>query len=153
MKKASSGMRPTMGTLSGAEPISQSCRQSISSPRTMWERPPSAVRSSKARRFLSARKTLSSCARRTAEGGCPHKNLLLSRRLWPSPRLVGFFGQHDGGRTRDAAIFSYAPEVHNHQHRGHDRNADAVPYVGAQQRVGIDDRATQQSKADVVVRR
>src|SRR5579864_1370039 len=65
----------------------------------------------------------------------------LSGRFRASAGLVGFFGEHDWGWAGDAAIFSYAPEVDDHQHAGHDRDANAVPDIGAEQGIGVDDRS------------
>src|SRR5215471_2745168 len=110
MKKASSGINATMGTLSGAEQISQSCRQSIIS--------------------LVCKTSSLVIPKRSGESvdPCPADGASLSCCFRSSPRLVGFFRQHDRGRTRDPAVLPYAPEVHNHQHTRHDRDADAVPY-------------------------
>src|SRR5215469_12497537 len=131
MKNASSGINATMGTLSGAEQISQSCRQSIVSPRTMWGRPLSAEQS------LIPSKPLTKTLRAAFDGQpkptVPTENVLLSGCLRSAARLVSLFGQHDRSWTRDAAVFPYAPKVDNHQHRRHNRNADAVPYIGPQQ--------------------
>src|ERR1700704_17140 len=68
-----------------------------------------------------------------------------------SARLLDFGFEHDRCRARDAAIFSYAPEVHDHQHRSDDRNADAMPDVRTQERVRIHNRAAQQSEANIVI--
>src|SRR5437879_1046994 len=70
-----------------------------------------------------------------------------------SARLLDFGFEHDRSRARDAAIFSYAPEVHDHQHRSDDRNANAMPDVRTQERVRIHDRAAQQSEANIIVGR
>src|SRR6267143_2413946 len=70
-----------------------------------------------------------------------------------SARLLDFGFEHDRRRARDAAIFSYAPEVHDHQHRSDDWNANAMPDVRTQERVRIDDRAAEQSEANIVIRR
>src|ERR671925_132836 len=99
MKKIRSGIRATMGTLSGAETMSQSCRQSISSPMTLLGR------------------------------------LLLRASLG----LLHFRLQHDWRGAGDAAVLANTPEVHDHQHRRHDRNADAVPDVRTKQGIGIYD--------------
>src|SRR5580704_18457181 len=82
-------MRPTIGTLSGAEQISQICRQSIRSPRTLWGRPPSAV--------LVERSSTGWCWRRLraaelrsadSRGGCPHINLSLIFLSIPLPSIL-----------------------------------------------------------------
>src|SRR3981081_1704257 len=70
-----------------------------------------------------------------------------------SARLLDFGFEHDRRRARDAAIFSYAPEVHDHQHRSNDRNSNAMPDVGTQERVRIHDRAAEQSEANIVIGR
>src|SRR3982074_1168290 len=68
-------------------------------------------------------------------------------------RLLDFGFEHDRSRARDAAIFSYAPEVDNHQNRSDDRNANAMPDVRTQERVRIHDRAAEQSEANIVIGR
>src|SRR5450759_5701417 len=68
-----------------------------------------------------------------------------------SARLLDFGFEHDRRRARDAAIFSYPPEVHDHQYGSDDRNADAMPDVGTQKRVRVHDRAAQQSEANIIV--
>src|SRR3981081_2810932 len=70
-----------------------------------------------------------------------------------SARLLDFGFEHDRRRARDAAIFSYAPEVDNHQHRSDDWNADAMPDVRTQEIVCIHDRAAEQSEANIVIGR
>src|SRR6202162_3850643 len=70
-----------------------------------------------------------------------------------SAPLLDFGFEHHRRRARDAAIFSYAPEVYDHQHRSDDRNADAMPDVRAQKRIRIHDRAAQQSEANIIVGR
>src|SRR5882762_6699190 len=42
--------------------------------------------------------------------------------------------------------------MHNHEDQRDDGNADAMPDVGAEERVGVDDGTAEQAKADVVVR-
>src|SRR6266403_3088674 len=42
--------------------------------------------------------------------------------------------------------------MHDHENQGDDGNTDAMPDVGAEERVGVDDGAAEQAKADVVVR-
>src|SRR6266403_653713 len=42
--------------------------------------------------------------------------------------------------------------MHDHENQGDDGNTDAMPDVGAEERVGVHDGAAQQTKADVVVR-
>src|SRR5437660_12838187 len=98
-------MSAMIGTLSAAETISQSCRQSI----------------------------------------------LIYRGLFP--RLLDFGFERNGVRTGDATVFADPPEVHNHKDQSDDGNADAVPDVRAEQRVGVDDRAAEQAKANIVVGR
>src|ERR1041384_7502674 len=56
-------------------------------------------------------------------------------------------------RSGYSTVFSHSPEVHGHQHAGDHRNCNAVPDVASEQRICIDDRAAQQSKPNVVVRR
>src|ERR1700752_5176230 len=93
----------TIGTLSGAEIISQSCFQSIVKRRGLF------------------------------------------------PRLL-HFGVEDHLRwSGNSAVLSNAPEMHDHENRSDDGNADAMPNVGAQQRIRVNNRAAQQSKPDVVV--
>src|ERR1700726_3956774 len=91
--------------------------------------------------------------------GRPHPLTLKFRqtsgscRSWTSSRFVCLRLQHDLGWTGDASVFSYSPEMHDHQHRGDDGNTDAVPDVGAQQGIRIDDRAAQEAEANIVIRR
>src|SRR5579859_4207425 len=98
MKKANSGISPTIGTLSGAEQISQSCRQSIRSPGSQK----SEVRMKK---FLTS-------AFRILPSDFTNS---LSGRFRTAARFIGFLGKHHRSRSGNAAIFSNAPEVHNHQ--------------------------------------
>src|ERR1700748_1402248 len=133
----SSGIRPTIGTLSGAEQISQSCRQSIIkflTPQTLRRDVACYVSSRDEHICLYQQRR---CKQRLYES--------LSGGFWPSPWLIGFFCQHERGWAGDAAVFSYAPEVDDHQYTRNDRDANAVPNVRAQQRVGVHDRYTQHS--------
>src|SRR5579863_5003989 len=93
-----------IGTLSGAEMISQSCRQSMVSYRGLF------------------------------------------------PRLLDLGFENDRRRAGDAAVLTHAPEVHDHEYQRDDGNADAVPDVRAQKRVGVHDRSAEQAKANIVVR-
>src|SRR6202040_4325843 len=70
-----------------------------------------------------------------------------------SARLLDFGFEHDWRRARNASIFSYAPEVDDHQNRSDDGNADAMPDVRTQKRVRVHDRAAQQSEANIIVGR
>src|SRR5205085_982734 len=47
--------------------------------------------------------------------------------------------EHHRRRTGDAAILAYAPEVDGHEDGGDERDADAMPDVGTQERVRIHD--------------
>src|SRR5437588_11286184 len=69
------------------------------------------------------------------------------------PLLVRFAGQNHLRWPGDTAVFPDSPEMHDHEDAGNDGNRDAMPDVGAQQRIRVHDRAAQQSEADVVVRR
>ena len=71
----------------------------------------------------------------------------------PSLSVLNLRFQHDRRGTGDASVFAHAPEVHHHECRGDDRNRYAVPDVGAQQGIGIHDRAAQQPEANVIERR
>src|SRR5438094_6825068 len=113
----SKGIRPTMGTLSGADMISQSCRQSIS-----------FSRSHVATAALDRRAERSSAGTSTSVLSAP---------------FLYFRFQHHRRWSRDAAILTHAPEVHDHENRSHNRNPNAMPNVGAEQRVSIDDRTAQ----------
>src|ERR1700731_3193761 len=76
---------------------------------------------------------------------------LLSRCFRASARLVGFGFQHYRGGTGYSAIFSHAPKMNDHQDRRDDGNSNAMPDVGTQQRVRIDNRSTEQAEADDVI--
>src|SRR2546430_16619930 len=102
-----------IGTLSGADMMSQSCFQSIVT------------------LHLETRG-------------------LASRLEFPL-RLDLRFELHRRG-TRDASVFSYPPEVHYQQNQQNRGNGDAVPDIGAQQRIRIHNRSAQQGETDVVVR-
>src|SRR5579859_158300 len=67
------------------------------------------------------------------------------------PRLLNLGVEDDLGWAGDAAIFAHTPEVQNHKNGSDDGNADAVPDIGSEQRVGIHNGAPEQSKAHVVV--
>src|SRR6267378_6257317 len=86
-------------------------------------------------------------------GPAPPAPNLFSRRFRAATGFVGFRFEQHRRRAGDAAVFPYAPEVHNHEHGGNDWNANAVPDVGTQQRVRIYDGPTQQAETNVVVGR
>src|ERR1700722_1157695 len=67
--------------------------------------------------------------------------------------FLDFRFQHHRCGARNAAVFAHAPEMQRHENAGDQRNRDAVPDVGAQQRVGVDDRSAKQGEAHIVVRR
>src|SRR6266478_4535199 len=71
---------------------------------------------------------------------------------WLLLRLLHFGVENHGRWAGNAAILTNAPEVQNHEDRSDDGNADAVPDVGAEERVGVDDGAAQEAEAHVVVR-
>src|SRR5687767_15339969 len=55
----------------------------------------------------------------------------------------------DGRRAGDAAVLADAPEVDGHEDRGDDRDADAVPDVGAQQSVGVHDGRSEEHTSEL----
>src|ERR1700690_3260308 len=61
--------------------------------------------------------------------------------------------KHDWSRAGNSAILTNAPEMQGHEDAGDQGNGDAMPDVGAQQCVCIDDRPAKQGEAHVVVRR
>src|SRR5579872_2055482 len=60
--------------------------------------------------------------------------------------------EHHGRRARNSAVLANAPEMHTHENGSDQRNGDAMPDIGAKQRVGVNDGAAEQAEADVVVR-
>src|SRR6185437_13709378 len=57
-----------------------------------------------------------------------------------------YFGlrfEHYGRRAGDASVFADAPEMDAHENRGDQRNGNAMPNIGAKQRVGVNDGAAQ----------
>src|SRR5262252_3027591 len=68
-----------------------------------------------------------------------------------STRLLDLRFEYDRGWAGDAAIFAHTPEVHDHQHRSDNGNADAVPDIGTKESVRVHDRTPQQSEANIVV--
>src|SRR5580704_14760215 len=60
------------------------------------------------------------------------------------PRVAFFFDfalEHYRCWAGDAAVFSYAPEMYTEEYGNDQWNGDAVPDVGAQQGVGVHNRA------------
>src|SRR5712691_9417233 len=96
-------------------------------PRTLWGRPPSAVRVEQSS-TISVPSASQPNDNRAALGGqplrlrsgqawelSPHKPLLLSCCFRSSARLICFCFQHHRGWARNSAVFPHAPEVHDHQ--------------------------------------
>src|SRR6266705_5879812 len=170
-----------MGTLSGAETISQSWCQSpsisfspsflgpkscvitthFSGSTTRFRLRPQANRRPEGRRYFSrpkkrreafvdARKLLMSMtfARRrffrldnTSNPG-PNSLDHAAGAQDHRPRTLVFLDlrlQHDRRRSGNSAILAHAPEVHAHEDRSDQRYGDAMPDVGAQQRIGVHD--------------
>src|SRR2546430_16462044 len=71
---------------------------------------------------------------------------------WLFLGLLDLGVENYGSWSRDPAILSHAPEVHNHEDRSNDGNANAVPDVRTQERVSIHNRAAEQPETHVVVR-
>src|SRR5262245_47906432 len=52
-------------------------------------------------------------------------------------------GSRSSHRSRNSSVLADAPEMHGHQHRNHERQADAVQHVEPQQRALTDERAAE----------
>src|SRR5260370_31377844 len=72
---------------------------------------------------------------------------------WLLLRLLYLGVEHYGRGAGDAAVLTHTPEVQDHEDGSDDGNADAVPNVGAQERIGVDDGAAQEAEAHVIIRR
>src|SRR6266478_3599942 len=71
---------------------------------------------------------------------------------WLLLRLLYLGVEHHGCGARDATILTHAPEVQDHEDGSDDGNADAMPDVRAEERVGVHDGAAQQAETHIVVR-
>src|SRR5438270_8270887 len=91
-------------------------------------------------------------ARSRGRGGRRYVNLF-ARGFLSSAWFIGFSFEHHWSRSGNSSVFSHSPKVHDHEYRGDDGDSDAVPDVGAEQGICIHDRAAQQSKSDIVIRR
>src|SRR2546429_4844238 len=67
-------------------------------------------------------------------------------------RLLDLGVENHLSRPGYPAILSHAPEVQDHEDGSNDGNADAVPDVRAQERVGVHNRSAKQSEAHTIVR-
>src|SRR5713226_5889776 len=67
------------------------------------------------------------------------------------PRLLDLRFENDRRWAGDAAVLTHTPEVHHHEDQGDDGNADAMPDVRAEKRVGVDDRSAQEAETNIVV--
>src|SRR5215470_4460113 len=135
---------PTMGTLSGSVATAAKLGSRYESPiprpkqlkRTM---PPFLLQ--RGRQWIAARTRMSIAVTRYC--GADRK-LMTDLRKWISGMA--------SDRTRDAAVFPHAPEVHRHQKGGHERNADAVEHIETQQGTRADETPAEQSESSVVGR-
>src|SRR5271167_4657805 len=133
----------TIGTLSGVETISQIWPQS----RPMISRP-----SMNSLSFTLYFDDQFQRRRQTGMSVLPHAAGLHDYRLG-TLGVLDFGFEHDRGRAGDAAVFSDTPEMDAHENGSHERNGDAMPNVGAEERVGVHDGAAEEGEADVVERR
>src|SRR5215469_2662600 len=104
MKKASRGINATIGTLSGAEQISQSCRQSIKVLQQPYGDSHFWLPTGRSPAFVKPSAKTGRAGLDGQPGLSPQDRLLTSTRslsgcFRASPRLVGFLGEHDRSRA------------------------------------------------------
>src|SRR5437868_531692 len=119
-----------IGTLSAAERICQSCFQSMADP---------------LRRGQRSDHRHERCPRRRGSAR-------VASNPWLFFRLLDLGVENHLSRPGYPAILSHAPEVQDHEDGSNDGNADAVPDVRAQERVGVHNRSAKQSEAHIIVR-